>query len=1560
MIDTSDSFDKALQQGDLLDQSRRPDEFDQATLVNAQPTQEPIQEELPALPQEEEHLELTEEEAPPIEPQDNEQTQEEDTQKEEPQDDAEATFLDYLADIAMVIPRGAEAAAEGIYGLGDAVFEVFSEDGLPDWNREEKNLFGTSNTGVGRFGVGLVQFATGFFSGGLGAMSLLGKAGKVTRMTSALSKGKGVLKSYSKKQLNLSPETMKSLSKMKAPTKKGVEMATKGAITEFLVFKGEEERLSNMLATHEGGGGPAQDLINWLAYDPNAENHNEFIERGKLAIEGLIVGEVLGFAGLGVAKGYRKIKPKREGTEVGYTNVVDENGNIVAHELGEAVKASQNRAAVHADKQARLRQQELDGEEPNEIEATLSALDGDETTPNQTKAAGVLAHRLEDAEAVKEHANLTGVDPENTPRPPGVQEAQDNIADAPTPEVKTFNVDDLTEDELDAYLRENNIQAATLDIDSKRAYAKDIQKESKAGGTEQLISSVEEHVVKTVKNAGLYDETNPQAMLSGVRVLNSVTEMRAFLGHMAKIALKNSKQGKMSAKAREKFLEDTRKITLAGMEGAGGKSELDLSLFRDRPEDMKLLRAESEVIYDAMNNIAKDLEDKVTNAGIALENQTVQVQTKEGVTVLNKEEAMTEVYSAMDRWSALQEIWADYGTQFSLGLRQRQDLYRTGQSSLGRDIAGQHRSLGVSIEDAMKKQGELFRRQNRGVVSDKRIVKDLQKLFKKSKINGPVTEGMEQMAKDFNQVGVNRGLSKWTLAGRKGLAVSQEWYYNAILGSPTSWAVNFIGGALVLPLRHIESIAGGAMTGNMDLVKANFRVMFDLHSFADSAKFAWRSGMDDEARSIAGYTAYRDDRIHSPQGEIRVDNPDGTLLREAINWVGKGIRFPSRVMMVGDEFFKQMGYRSRIKTSLAMSGYKKGLHRQPGAMAKHIQEGFNTTITKEGRFRNEQNVQREALQSLVAARKAGEDIPDERDFVNNYVDNHYNNNNLKRVQGVVYDKSMGFSEREELVNAGTEWALVNTFTNQVNSKFFKATGDMAQMSPWLGFVIPFVKTPSNILLFALGRTLPNYSKGVKEIRKGLKDKKDYSEADAVEHIPELSSREAQEEMAKAQSVLDEYEVKLEEVRKNQKVGPEEEVVLPPDLAAELEKKSNSKEFKKGFELLELKRAVIEDDTSPLHETRKMVQSLLDTMQNEGSIQAAETVGRLSTGIMTMGTLFAYIETLGDRITGSAPEDPGKREAWEATGKQAFSIEWGGTWYSYQRLDPFATTLGIMADISQGYADTRNTGVSEFGDEDEFEEKQEGLMRLGAILATAMANNVSNKSYIENLGELLDMLEKPSEAIPNIGGNIVAGFVPNGLNWSQNVYQEEPAILEAREFLDKLRKRIPESIRPGKKLMPRRNSLGEIIRKSKTTTGSIGKGLNPFFSSETSNDIIDMELEHQAVGRKRMSHSRSIGGNTVDYRDYRNENGDTAYDRMQNLSGTMKLGPGGLTLRQALRAKINSNDYQNLPPVTEENRHKDHPRTKALNKTFNRYRAHARSQTEREFKDLRADLANLLR
>jgi hypothetical protein len=168
------------------------------------------------------------------------------------------------------------------------------------------------------------------------------------------------------------------------------------------------------------------------------------------------------------------------------------------------------------------------------------------------------------------------------------------------------------------------------------------------------------------------------------------------------------------------------------------------------------------------------------------------------------------------------------------------------------------------------------------------------------------------------------------------------------------------------------------------------------------------------------------------------------------------------------------------------------------------------------------------------------------------------------------------------------------------------------------------------------------------------------------------------------------------------------------------------------------------------------------------------------------------------------------------------------------------------------------------------------------------------------------------------------------------------------------------MRPGGKIMPQRNAFGEIRRKSKDNTGSLRQGINPLFSSEISNDIVDIEIEHQAVGRKPMGDVRNIAGNRLSYRDYRNDKDQTAYDRMQELSGTVKLGPAQKTLRQNLRRLIESNAYQRLPPITEKNKHRDHPRSKAITKVINSYRAEARRQTHREFKELRADLANLLR
>tara|TARA_R100000700_G_scaffold39699_1_gene53116 strand:+ start:2261 stop:2692 length:432 start_codon:yes stop_codon:yes gene_type:complete len=65
---------------------------------------------------------------------------------------------DFAMDAALAIPRGVEGFAESVYGLADWI----TMDVLPDWDRQQDNLFGRSKTVAGNIGEGIVQFATGF------------------------------------------------------------------------------------------------------------------------------------------------------------------------------------------------------------------------------------------------------------------------------------------------------------------------------------------------------------------------------------------------------------------------------------------------------------------------------------------------------------------------------------------------------------------------------------------------------------------------------------------------------------------------------------------------------------------------------------------------------------------------------------------------------------------------------------------------------------------------------------------------------------------------------------------------------------------------------------------------------------------------------------------------------------------------------------------------------------------------------------------------------------------------------------------------------------------------------------------------------------------------------------------------------------------------------------------------------------------------------------------------------------------------------------------------------
>jgi hypothetical protein len=155
-----------------------------------------------------------------------------------------------LGDLAAAPFRGVEGAVQGLYGLAD--FATF--DALPDY---DERFLGRSKTFVGSAGEGITQFLAGF-----GAVGVAAKAAGVG--------GKLI----------------------------GARGVAQSALTDFTFFRGDEERLSDMLQSVPALQNPVS------AYLASSEDDGELEGRIKNVLEGL--GLDAAFAG--VIGGLRAIR----------------------------------------------------------------------------------------------------------------------------------------------------------------------------------------------------------------------------------------------------------------------------------------------------------------------------------------------------------------------------------------------------------------------------------------------------------------------------------------------------------------------------------------------------------------------------------------------------------------------------------------------------------------------------------------------------------------------------------------------------------------------------------------------------------------------------------------------------------------------------------------------------------------------------------------------------------------------------------------------------------------------------------------------------------------------------------------------------------------------------------------------------------------------------------------------------------------------------------------------------------------------------------------------------
>ena len=176
---------------------------------------------------------------------------------------------DYVADVAMAVPRGVVGAAQGVYNLAD----ILTFDILPDW---DKNPLGGSATTVGGIVETIAEFGVGFLTGSaaISAASKIGKLGKVAKAAKWM-QGPGKLQSFSK-------------------------AATAGAIADFSVFEGDSMRLSNLVESIPGLSNPITEFLSAKEGDVDS-----LANRLKNVIEGGVVGSAVEGGIRGINGAYR-------------------------------------------------------------------------------------------------------------------------------------------------------------------------------------------------------------------------------------------------------------------------------------------------------------------------------------------------------------------------------------------------------------------------------------------------------------------------------------------------------------------------------------------------------------------------------------------------------------------------------------------------------------------------------------------------------------------------------------------------------------------------------------------------------------------------------------------------------------------------------------------------------------------------------------------------------------------------------------------------------------------------------------------------------------------------------------------------------------------------------------------------------------------------------------------------------------------------------------------------------------------------------------------------------
>lgn len=208
----------------------------------------------------------------------------------------------------------------------------------------------------------------------------------------------------------------------------------------------------------------------------------------------------------------------------------------------------------------------------------------------------------------------------------------------------------------------------------------------------------------------------------------------------------------------------------------------------------------------------------------------------------------------------------------------------------------------------------------------------------------------------------------------------------------------------------------------------------------------------------------------------------------------------------------------------------------------------------------------------------------------------------------------------------------------------------------------------------------------------------------------------------------------------------------------------------------------------------------------------KAISEFAVGSASMAAVFVY--ALDGNISGAGEPDAGKRRVQQAAGWQPYSIKIGDTWYSYNRLQPIGTLMGLAADVAEVW--------DHLNDEE--------ADQIPKMLAVAFANAVTNQTFLQGITNLVDAMSDPKRFGPSLLNGFARSAVPNVVG--QLTEMNDPIARQVNGMLDAVKSRVP-GLR--ETLLPKRDVFGEPI----DSTERVG-GISPVTVSKESDDKVRTE------------------------------------------------------------------------------------------------------------------------